>query len=273
MTHSKKQQLSSRVSFTKPDPRPCTECGKVVHPMPVEAMGFWMQPDVLCNDCLMADKQAQRLAGIQGATLDYLKRAGIKARHLAKLQRLIDSGQIELPGLKRATSNVAKCTFDPLSENWAWLVGRPGTGKTTQLILLAYHVVHQALERDQAPPYVRYTSELEMTMDFKNFDLPRDQVIKRYMTPRLLLIDEAGRGRGTPHEYNIWWRIIDGRYSEGLATVFASNYALSPIPRHGIEAVPNSTFYDDTITSRIMEMMGENVSLLVNDVRFGGGAS
>lgn len=105
------------------------------------------------------------------------------------------------------------------------LYGRPGAGKTHLLVAALRHL---ALEKGVAGKYVEF---MLLLSDIKaGFDGGRSamEILRPLLAVPVLGIDELGKERGTDWERSMLDELISRRFNSGLATLFATNYFLTP---------------------------------------------
>lgn len=111
------------------------------------------------------------------------------------------------------------------------LCGQPGTGKTHIACAIADHVIAEHCRT------AVFTSIMDMAREVKatySRDSKRTEaeVIKDYLTPDLLVIDEVGAQRGTETELLLAQEIIDKRYQQVRSTIVISNLPEDELGRY-----------------------------------------
>nr|WP_230585924.1 ATP-binding protein [Xenorhabdus bovienii] len=102
------------------------------------------------------------------------------------------------------------------------MCGLPGTGKNHLAIAIGKHVIQEHQSS------VKFTSAIKIARDFKSTwtkgsSLTESDVIDRYSTPDLLIIDEIGVQFGSDAEKIILFEIINNRYESMKPTILLSN--------------------------------------------------
>lgn len=170
-----------------------------------------------------------RKKAILEATLD---RAAIPKRFL---NRTLENYRAENDGQKRALSSVRKY-LESWEENRAngtsiIMCGNPGTGKTHLAIGLASALMkmNQTVLFARLIEIVRAIKETYATVSYddngnaKTRKLTEREVLARFSTPDLLIIDEVGRQHGTDFERMMLFEVIQSRYEESLPTIIITN--------------------------------------------------
>lgn len=235
-----------RTPHKTPQRLPCRQCE--CRPAPdVEVAGMGWLSLLLCDVCQNNAERADRRALAQRQeehrqeqTLKRWKAAGLDAVDMAlpyKLDRRME-------GMVRAVTNQG--------ESWCrYLWGPPGTGKTTQAVVLTRELVQagwrclivteQALVNSLKPPTEGDpTPQRSTTFYVERFDL--------------LVIDEVGRDGltewGASQMSEVLGRRLDGR--ERRPTVLTTNLSLLELERGPLGR---------RISGRVMEATGEHGSL------------
>src|SRR5260370_746760 len=117
---------------------------------------------------------------------------------------------------ERRLWELAELSFVKTHQNVAFL-GPPGVGKTHLAVALAV----KALEADYS---VLFTSLASLAEDLSSVPHPslRRQRLRRYLTPRVLVIDEIGSTRRTADCSNSLFELVRDRYEKG-AIILTSN--------------------------------------------------
>jgi DNA replication protein DnaC len=105
------------------------------------------------------------------------------------------------------------------------LYGRPGAGKTHLLVAALRWL---ALEKGVGGRYVEFMlllSEIKAGFDANRSHM---EILRPLLSVPVLAIDELGKERGTEWERSMLDELISRRFNSGLATLFATNYFLSP---------------------------------------------
>lgn len=102
------------------------------------------------------------------------------------------------------------------------LCGMPGTGKTHLAVSIARQIAGELQET------VFITTASRIIRAFRrtwagNSEFSELDVLEKYCTPDLLIIDEVGVQYGTDSERNILFEVINDRYEDLLPTILVSN--------------------------------------------------
>lgn len=101
--------------------------------------------------------------------------------------------------------------------------GDKGTGKTFASVVILKELFRRKIIEDFA--YTRlhsFISECKVFYDDRKFD-----AMEYYLNKQLLVIDEVGSFTLSPHDYQLFFDLIDTRYSNRLKTIFITNYNTS----------------------------------------------
>jgi DNA replication protein DnaC len=114
-----------------------------------------------------------------------------------------------------------------------WLIGQPGTGKTHMGAAMVRHAIHElglgaamhSVPQLMAMLRARWASSNTPVSFWAVNDClsTTDDLLDFWGRISLLVIDEVGVARGTDHELETLFQIIDKRYSLELPTVLLSN--------------------------------------------------
>lgn len=125
---------------------------------------------------------------------------------------------------QRAGKAVAESFADNHMSNPAGgliIAGNPGTGKTHLAIGVIKKLINLGL-------YCRYTTVGDLFSSVKSTYnngalATEDEIAESYIQPSVLVIDEVGMSQMTKFEDGLMYRIINGRYERGKATIAISN--------------------------------------------------
>jgi len=171
-----------------------------------------------------------------------------QARHTAKVQRMFNNAMLPRRFTQKGFDSYIATTDDQhralaISKKYAamWkerfdqgggmiLCGMPGTGKTHLAAAIAISVLSQGSS-------VVFTSVMKLARDIKSTysrDSERSEadVIDKYITPELLIIDEVGVQYGSEAEKIILFEVLNGRYEEVLPTIILSNLPIDKLPEY-----------------------------------------
>lgn len=145
-------------------------------------------------------------------------------------------------------------------ESSHYVCGVVGAGKTVMALNLVHDIARQRYAKGCtriAVTTVKYYSllhDIKCTFDKQN-TTTTDEVIKKYQSTDILLIDDIGMSPLTDWGYTQLYMILDYRYSNKLITIFTSNLTIAQLA---------TVFADDRIPSRIQHDCGENIYELTN---------
>lgn len=122
--------------------------------------------------------------------------------------------------------------WDNRLENGGGLIfcGMCGTGKTH----LAAAICNQVIRNGSSAVF---TSVMKMSRDVKSSysksaEYTEGELIKKYIKPDLLVIDEVGIQHGSETEKIILFEILNGRYEDVLPTIIISNLSMKELPEY-----------------------------------------
>lgn len=127
------------------------------------------------------------------------------AKNLAACQRYADTWQERLAA---GTSMV--------------MIGNCGTGKNHLAVSMAKSIVREYLARVEITDVMRLTRAVKNTWRH-GADSTEEDVIERFASLDLLIIDEVGVQFGSPTEMTILQEVINARYESVLPTILISN--------------------------------------------------
>jgi DNA replication protein DnaC len=111
------------------------------------------------------------------------------------------------------------------------LCGKPGTGKTHLACAIANHVMREFFRVPLFTSVTKMSRAVKATYTPKS-DRTEAQVIRSFVDPDLLILDEVGAQRGTETELLLAQEIIDERYQEVRPTILISNLPESELGRY-----------------------------------------
>ncbi|SPY08458.1 ATP-binding protein [Oligella urethralis] len=128
------------------------------------------------------------------------------------------------------------------------IVGNPGTGKTH----LSIGIIKKLINKGFA---CRYTTIGDVFSSVKSTYsngtlLTEDEVVESYLAPAMLVIDEIGISQLSRFEEGLLYRIINGRYELGKATIAISNQCME--------------VFRKTLGERLVDRFRENSGRLIS---------
>lgn len=188
----------------------CTACDGVGFVFVADENGYEFSKP--CLDC-----------GAQRAALERYNRANILSDFATADFNEIDTSD-RSTNLTQVTEKVKRWTasFMPGATGFC-LVGGVGTGKTH---LLTSAVRRAVVLKGLSAKYVDFSILLNDLKQAYDEDAPTTPIIRPLVETQLLAIDELGKGRRSEWELTIIDQLINERYSRGMTTIFATNYAV-----------------------------------------------
>ena len=102
------------------------------------------------------------------------------------------------------------------------LCGKPGTGKNHLACAIINHVIEQYQDEALLTTALRIARKVKSSWN-KNAEESEEQVMRTYIVPNLLVIDEIGVQFGSEAEKIILFEIINERYEAMKPTILISN--------------------------------------------------
>ena len=102
------------------------------------------------------------------------------------------------------------------------MTGNCGTGKNHLAVSIAKSIIRDHLAKVEITDVMRLTRAVKSTWRH-NADVTEEDVIERFASLDLLIIDEVGVQFGSPTEMTILQEIINARYESILPTILISN--------------------------------------------------
>jgi DNA replication protein DnaC len=216
--------------------------------------GRWMQTVRSCPTCQKLEEEAEQIeADMRKALMleknkkssveKLLRQAGIPKRFKDCSFENYKTSQSSLKNAKLC-KEYAEGFLENLENGTSRVFyGNVGTGKTH----LACAIANEVMKKHQKS--VLFTRAMRMLMDFKGTysktsrQSERD-IVDRYASPDLLIIDEVGVHYGTDAEKVIFFEILDERYVNLKPTILITN--------QNIEGL------NEAVGDRIVDRMNEN---------------
>lgn len=172
-----------------------------------------------CPECVKVE-----LAGIESSlralrVADLINNAGIARRFDA----------CEFDSNQDAAKNLSSC--QRYASSWPdrlkagtglVMTGNCGTGKNHLAVSIAKSIIRDHLAKVEITDVMRLTRAVKSTWRH-NAEMTEEDVIERFASLDLLIIDEVGVQFGSPTEMTILQEIINARYESILPTILISN--------------------------------------------------
>jgi len=176
-----------------------------------------------CPECVKVE-----LAGIESSlralrVADLIDNAGIARRFEAcefdNYQPINQDAAKNLSSCQRYTSSWP----DRLTAGTGLVMtGNCGTGKNHLAVSMAKNIIREHLAKVEITDVMRLTRAVKSTWRH-NSEVTEEDVIERFASLDLLIIDEVGVQFGSPTEMTILQEIINARYESILPTILISN--------------------------------------------------
>ncbi|WP_431644181.1 ATP-binding protein [Enterobacter asburiae] len=108
------------------------------------------------------------------------------------------------------------------------MTGNCGTGKNHLAVAMAKSIIRDHLANVEITDVMRLTRAVKSTWRH-NAEMTEEDVIERFASLDLLIIDEVGVQFGSPTEMTILQEIINARYESILPTILISNLAFDQL--------------------------------------------
>lgn len=149
--------------------------------------------------------------------------AGVPSRYAGK--RLTSYKQT--PDNKQAIK-MARWYHGNKTKEWPYLYGECGTGKTH----LASIIASEHVELGYEVLFVEFQDLLEeLKKSFDDKQVTADDVLKKYQTCEMLILDDVGTGYFRDWGVSVLHQLINYRYNEEKRTVLTSNYDFDGLER------------------------------------------
>jgi DNA replication protein DnaC len=147
-----------------------------------------------------------------------------------------------VPSLERASvalrdSKAFVGNFDKFEEKglglFIWSDAR-GSGKTR----LASSIANELMKKDVRVRYESANKILsEIQKAWSDSGVSENEILKNYIEPRVLIIDDFGARSGKDWMDEKFLMIIDARYQGNKVTIFTSNYEIERLPFHDMRII------------------------------------
>jgi DNA replication protein DnaC len=178
--------------------------------------------DKKCKDCLEKD----RIEHLRKTVQSVLSSSGVPKRHLG-----CSFDNFSTYSDQNLTNALEQCrSIDSKFTDSLFLSSpRPGTGKTHLSVAIMRSLVLNGLSD------VLFISSPFLFLEIKNSFNSQDEhntekkIIEKYSSHPFLVVDDIGVEKVSEWANQIWYMIIDSRYSKMLPTVYTSNLTVGQI--------------------------------------------
>jgi len=161
---------------------------------------------------------------------------------------------------KLAFDNVYSWGFvETLAKNWLLLTGNYGLGKTHLCKAITVALVSHKL----GCTYLNANEFIEECKSSFNVQGKYDNYIRRIKASERLIIDDLGQEYATDWTRQVFYDLIDYRYSRDLPTIFTTNKAREQL-EHSLGGATVDRIYDMNKTN-LIEVRGESVRLFESE--------
>lgn len=233
----------------------CPHCNNLVPKMKLEVLGRtrYVQPNCDCEveEQMRSVREAEkRIRTRKIESLFKISRMGSKLEH-STFENFINR---DGTSLALAESKHFVETFDENIGIGMMLFGTPGGGKSH----LAAAITHELLARKKSVVFQAVPELLERIRSTfnKNSRESEQQIMKALQQCDLLVLDDIGSERVTGWVYEIFFRIVDGRYRNEKPIIYTSNLTPKELEKRFSEFEDGDKIVDEQ-TPRILDRITE----------------
>lgn len=240
-------------SMLMTEPKPCEFCGRTLRPLTAELLGNpvfggWEQCDceqsVADRERRKAEAEEEERRKVQAMRHKRYESAGIPKLFLQNRQ-----------GCEQLYAEVRSKATDIVSEvkkgRGAYIVGNVGTHKT----LVAATAARYAIDEGIPTVFTRAGKVLDALQETYGTKRSATDVLERYTTAKLLVLDDLGKERPTAWALPKLFDLINERYERMAPTIVTTQYGRADLIRRLASEGDEETAV--AIVSRLAEMCGK----------------
>lgn len=183
----------------------------------------------------------------QRAAEEEAKRQEIEEK-FRELQRLYDIADIP-PEHRQFDHALSRQLYDVVKGGRGlYIVGLVGRGKTTLACAIARRLISQGVSRVRFLASVDLPSMIRATYN-RNADETEDEIVHKYASCNVLVLDDLGKGRSTDFAINTIFQIVDRRTRNLLPTIVTSQYERDKLAEWMARSVDRETA--ESLVSRL----------------------
>lgn len=215
------QQILEEVVKSKPVGTPCIDCRYIVEPQWNKSSSYWHYPP-RCNPC-----EEKRELEIKQFQREYRQEHNLRNSGIVGIMYDMTFDTFTGGGAiyDFAKKYAEELSYDTYEQDWLYIFGRVGSGKTHLSCAIANYILHNSTSS------VKIIKAIDLLFNARDYNTNENEakVINDLNEYALLIIDDLGTEKPTEWAVQIIYKLVDDRLLRQDPLIVTSNLSLQEL--------------------------------------------